>query len=67
MDTGFLTDHFAQELDWSGHEFSFPNMIVLNTIGDGNCFFHAIVQGFYDPYNEGYLEELREKYNNEVD
>jgi hypothetical protein len=32
-------------------------VIVVSTIGDGNCFFHAIIQGFLPIYNEGYSRD----------
>ena len=46
-----MTEHY---LNWSGEEFNFENMFYIETIGDGNCLFHAILQSFYTPYIEGY-------------
>lgn len=49
-------NHIVPQL-WSHHHalnfgpnFPVSNMIALDTIGDGNCLIHAIVQAYYRPY-----------------
>jgi hypothetical protein len=49
-----MTEHY---LNWRGSEFEYENLLYLDTIGNGDCLFHAIVQGFYTPYIEGYSSE----------
>ena len=43
-------------LDWSDKEINIDNVVIFNTIGDGSCFFHAIVGAFYTDYIKGYDE-----------
>jgi hypothetical protein len=43
-----------EELNWNGN-FIYPNMVRIRTIGDGSCFFHAIISSFYIPYRTGKL------------
>ena len=57
VDSGSI-DRAITYLNWEHEFFDYPNMVALDTITDGSCFFHAIVQGFYKPYIQGYYEEL---------
>ena len=51
-----LTDTETSPLNWNSDKpFHFPNMVRIRTIGDGSCFFHAIVKSFYVPYQTGLL------------
>jgi len=36
-------------LNWK-ENFKYPNLVKVYTIGDGSCFFHAIMNSFYKPY-----------------
>jgi len=33
-----------------GPSFPVSNMVALSTVGDGSCYFHAIIQAYYIPY-----------------
>jgi hypothetical protein len=35
----------------------FPNLVSLPTLGDGSCFLHAVVQGFYKPYQTSRFDD----------
>lgn len=50
MKTKRLSSQMSEPLVWTGEEFSYENMVRLYTIADGSCFFHAVVNGFYLPY-----------------
>ena len=55
---GSVVSQTITHLNWRG-PFSYPNLVSVATLGDGNCFFHSIVQGFYRPYVEGYIVGTR--------
>lgn len=38
-----------ESLSWNG-KLSYPGMVVIPTISDGSCFFHAILSAFFIPY-----------------
>ena len=40
----------SRRLRWAREPFRNYDLIALETIGDGSCFFHAIIQAFYRPY-----------------
>ena len=50
-------------LRWS-HGFERYRLIAIDTIGDGSCFFHALLNGFYLPYR---LQSLDGVYVNRQD
>ena len=50
-----LADNEVQPLNWTRGGFNYPNLVRIGTIGDGSCFFHAIVKAFYTPYKLGVL------------
>ena len=37
-------------LKWKSEGFEDWDLVKIDTIGDGNCLFHAVVNGFYKPY-----------------
>lgn len=37
----------AEELNWND---LYPNLVSIATLGDGSCYFHAIVAAFHRPY-----------------
>lgn len=41
------------DLDWE----LYPNMFVMNTIGDGSCFFHCIAYAMFENYKVGSTKE----------
>lgn len=43
-------------LQWD-RNFKYDQMVRLYTIGDGSCFFHAVVKAYFIPYKLGYLNE----------
>ena len=45
-------------LVWTNCGISYPNMIRVMTIGDGSCFFHALLNSFYMPYRTQTLDGL---------
>ena len=59
-------------------KFDYEGMVVISTIGDGSCFFHAILNAVYRPYRKGYhvdptgkkhyitKEEIVKKFRNEL-
>lgn len=47
-----------EHLEWSDYGFNYPNMIRVFTIGDGSCFFHALLNAFYTPYRTRKLNGL---------
>lgn len=51
-----LTDREYEDLNWSG-EFTFPGMVRIRTIADGSCYFHAIANAYYPPYQTGILND----------
>lgn len=51
-----MSEHY---LNWSNEEFDYEDMVYIDTIGDGNCLFHAILQAFYTPYIEGYIADRK--------
>jgi len=40
----------TRSLNWKSKGFEDFNMVVIDTIGDGNCYFHALLNAFYIPY-----------------
>lgn len=42
------------EFNW-GNGFETFKLVKIETMADGNCFFHALVNGFYVPYRTGIL------------
>lgn len=40
----------TKALNWKSYGFEDFNMLVIDTIGDGNCYFHALLNAFYIPY-----------------
>jgi len=40
----------ARDLNWENHGFEDFKMVAIDTIGDGNCYFHALAHAFYVPY-----------------
>lgn len=38
------------DLHWENYGFEDFRLVSLQTIGDGNCFFHSLCQAFYVPY-----------------
>ena len=51
------TNLTTENLDWKGEFFDYDNMVLINTIADGSCFFHAVIQSFYQPYIQGYYSD----------
>jgi hypothetical protein len=51
-----LVNEKYKPIQWSDETFSYPGMIRIRTIGDGSCFFHAIINGFFVPYRAGELD-----------
>lgn len=45
-----LSQRMSSPLIWEEGEFSYQNMVRLYTIADGSCFFHAVVNAFFVPY-----------------
>lgn len=52
-----LADDEYEFLNWSGN-FSYPNMVRIGTIGDGSCYFHAIIKAFVKEYQEKKINGL---------
>jgi hypothetical protein len=44
----------TRSLEWD----LFPRMVVIETIGDGSCFFHAIAMAFCIPYREQVCDRI---------
>lgn len=40
----------VRDLGWDKHGFEDFRMVAIDTIGDGNCYFHALTHAFYIPY-----------------
>jgi len=40
----------ARDLNWEKHGFEDFKMVAIDTIGDGNCYFHALAHAVYVPY-----------------
>lgn len=53
-----LADNEVQSLNWTRSNFNYPNIVRIGTIGDGSCFFHAVVKAFYTPYKIGILNGI---------
>lgn len=51
-DVGMVLD-----LGWSETGFENFRMVAIDTIGDGNCYFHAITHAFYIPYRTQTLDD----------
>lgn len=50
-----LWNNEYQELFWNDTPFSYPDLVRIRTIGDGSCFFHALIKAFFVPYKIGKL------------
>lgn len=46
----------SYDLEWNEYGFENFNIVAIETLGDGNCFFHALCQAYYIPYRTGMLE-----------
>jgi len=46
----------VRDLGWSENGFENFNMVAVDTIGDGNCYFHALSNAFYLPYRTQTLD-----------
>lgn len=44
-----------EHLNWNRTPFSYPNMVRIDTVADGSCFFHAIANAYFIPYWENAL------------
>jgi hypothetical protein len=53
----YLVNRESEPLNWRGEggKFTFPGMIRIRTIPDGSCYFHAISNAFFPPYQSGIL------------
>jgi hypothetical protein len=53
----WLVNRESEPLNWSGEggKFTFPGMMRIRTIPDGSCYFHAISNAFFPPYQSGIL------------
>lgn len=40
----------SRDLMWEKDGFKDFRMVAIYTIGDGNCYFHALAHAFYIPY-----------------
>jgi hypothetical protein len=43
----------SQDLHWEEYGFENFRLVAIDTVGDGNCFFHAICQAYFIPYRTG--------------
>ena len=50
-----MSDFSCECLNWNQTPFSYPNMVRIDTIADGSCFFHAIANAYFIPYWENTL------------
>jgi hypothetical protein len=46
----YLMNKPLENLDWRGNNFSYDRMYRKRTLGDGSCYFHAILDGCFIPY-----------------
>lgn len=46
-----------RSLLWKKYGFDDFNMVAIDTIGDGNCYFHALLHAFYIPYRTQLLQD----------
>lgn len=51
-----LTDQESENLVWRNGPFNYPGLVRIRTMADGSCFFHAIVKGYFTPYQTGILD-----------
>lgn len=45
-----------ENLRWDKN-FKYDGLVRLYTIGDGSCFFHAVIKAYFIPYKVGYYNE----------
>lgn len=57
METGNSTDTW-ESFSWKG-DFNRWNTVRIHTIGDGNCFFHSLLNSFFVPYHNEKLNGKR--------
>lgn len=50
-----MSDFSWGYLNWNQTPFAYPNMVRIDTIADGSCFFHAIANAYFIPYWENTL------------
>jgi len=46
----------VRDLGWDENGFEDFRMVAIDTIGDGNCYFHAVTHAFYIPYRTQTLD-----------
>lgn len=54
---------YYRNLRWENSKFNYPNMVSIETIGDGSCLFHSILMSFFKPYQFNQVD--RKKYARE--
>lgn len=59
IDKRVIPLHHKSVHSWPSKMFGFPKLCVVDTVGDGSCFFHAIVSSFYPLYY--FTESLQSK------
>jgi hypothetical protein len=47
------------DLQWTDNGFGSFSLVKIDTIGDGNCLFHALANGFYKPYIESTFKNIK--------
>lgn len=50
VDKRVIPLHYKSLHSWPSKMFGFPHLCAIDTIGDGSCFFHAVVSAFYPLY-----------------
>ncbi len=55
IQVNYLTNIQWSLLDWRNGTLNYPGMGRKRTIGDGSCFFHAITDAYFRPYQRGNL------------
>ena len=54
--TKYLKNKELEPLNWKGERFEYDGMHRKKTLGDGSCYFHAILDAYFVPYRTGRLE-----------